>query len=145
MRIESQTNFSNERLAKNTAENKAAGSFAAAINKSQSKFQLDSLNLLMKHVDVQGEKLAKQRTLENLLHYKNSIKRFIGETLHSGLKLSDKQSLNSHGGMKTHQLIEVIDEKLIEIHDEVINNEVEEIDLLRLIGEMKGLLINLYM
>ncbi|HSO57838.1 MAG TPA: YaaR family protein, partial [Paenisporosarcina sp.] len=77
--------------------------------------------------------------------YKNIVKQFIGESLSYGLQLSDKQSFNPSGGMKNHQLIEVIDEKLIEIHDEVLNNEKEGFDILQLAGEIKGLLINLYM
>jgi uncharacterized protein YaaR (DUF327 family) len=62
-----------------------------------------------------------------------------------GLQLSEKQIFNLNGGMKSHQLIEVIDKKLIEIHDEVINNEKEGIDIIQHVGEIKGLLINLYM
>ena len=145
MRIGMQTNFSNDRISKNAVESKTADSFANVMKKSQNKLYLDSLNQLMSRVDTQGQKLAKQRTLENLLDYKNLVKKFIGESLSSGLQLSEKQSFNQSGGMKTHQLVEVIDQKLIELHDEVLNNEKEGIDILRLVGEIKGLLINLYM
>ncbi len=87
----------------------------------------------------------KQKTIENLIDYKHLVKQFIGESLSYGLQLSDKQSFNPSGGMKNHQLIGVIDQKLIEIHDEVLNNEKEGIDILQMVGEIKGMLINLYM
>ncbi|WP_075619413.1 YaaR family protein [Paenisporosarcina indica] len=145
MRIERPTNFPNDRLPKNALDSKPTSSFANVIKTTQSKLQLDTLNLLMSHVDTQGQKLSKQKTLENLRDYKNLVKRFIGESLSYGLQLSEKQSFNDSGDMKTHQLIEVIDQKLIELNDEVLNNEKEGIDTLRLIGEIKGLLINLYM
>ncbi|MGB3259925.1 YaaR family protein [Paenisporosarcina sp.] len=145
MRIDRQTNLLSDRLHKSPVENKSSDSFANVIKKSQSKLQMDSLNQLMTRVDAQGQKLANQRTLENLRDYKNIVKQFIGETLSYGLQLSDKQSFNPSGGMKNHQLIEVIDKKLIEIHDEVLNNEKEGFDILQLVGEIKGLLINLYM
>lgn len=145
LRIERQTNFSSDRLPKSTVDSKITGTFANVIRNSQSKLQLDSLNQLMTRVDTQGQKLSKQKTLENLRDYKNLVKQFIGESLSYGLQLSDKQSFNHNGGMKTHQLIEVIDQKLIELNDEVLSNEKEGIDTLRLIGEIKGLLINLYM
>lgn len=144
MRIESQTNFPNDRIQKNTAENKSIDSFANVMKKSQSKLQLDSLNQLMTRVDAQGQKLAEQKTFENLRDYKNLVKEFMRESLSFGLQLSDKQSFAS-GGMKIHQIVEVIDKKLIELQDEVLNNEKEGLDTLSQIGEIKGLLINLYM
>lgn len=145
MRIGMQTNFSNDRISKNAVESKTSDSFANVMKKSQNKMHLDSLNQLMSRVDTQGQKLAKQRTLENLLDYKNLVKEFIGESLSFGMQLSEKQSFNQSGGMKTHQLVEVIDQKLIEVQDEVLNNENEGLNTLRLVGEIKGLLINLYM
>jgi len=145
LRIGMQTNFSNDRISKNAVESKTSDSFANVMRKSQNNMHLDSLNQLMSRVDTQGQKLAKQRTLENLLDYKNIVKQFIGESLSFGMQLSEKQSFNSNGGMKTHQLVEVIDQKLIEVQDEVLNNENEGLNTLRLVGEIKGLLINLYM
>ena len=145
LRIERQTNIPSDRLHKTPVENKSSDTFASMVRKSQSKLQHESLNQLMTRVDTQGQKLANQRTLENLRDYKNIVKQFIGESLSFGLQLSDKQSFNPSGGMKNHQLIEVIDQKLIEIHDEVLNNEKEGFDILQLVGEIKGLLINLYM
>jgi len=145
LRIDRQTNLLSDRLHKTPVENKSSDSFANVIRKSQSKLQMDSLNQLMTRVDAQGQKLANQKTLENLRDYKNLVKQFVGESLSYGLQLSEKQSFNPSGGMKNHQLIEVIDKKLIEIHDEVLNNEKEGFDILQLVGEIKGLLINLYM
>lgn len=145
LRIEGQANFLNDRLQKSTVESKTTDSFVNVIKKSQSKLQLDSINQLMTRVDTQGQQLAKQRTLENLREYKNIVKQFIRESLSYGLQLSDKKSFNSSGGMKSHQIVEVIDQKLIELQDEVLMNEKEGIEILSIVGEVKGLLINLYM
>lgn len=145
MRIEGQTKFPGELLRKGAAEGKAADSFANVMRNSQAKLQLDSLNQLMDRIDLQGQRLARQRTIENLIDYKNSVKQFVSESLSYGLQLSEKQSFHPNGGMKSHQLVEVIDEKLLAINDEVLDNEKEGIDVLQLVGEVKGLLVNLYM
>ncbi|WKA53895.1 YaaR family protein [Planococcus shixiaomingii] len=144
MRIDRQTNFPSDRIQKNPVETKTADSFANVIRKSQVKMQMDTLNQLMSRIDNYGQKLAKQKTLENLRDYKKLVKQFIGESLGMGLQLSEKKSFHS-GGMKTHQLLEVIDKKLLELQDEVLINEKDGIELLEMIGEIKGLLINLYM
>ncbi len=115
------------------------------MKKSQSKLQLDALHQLMSRVDAQGEKLGEQRTFENLRDYKNLVKEFMREALSFGIQLTDKQSFSPGGGMKNHQIVEVIDKKLIELQDEVLNNEKEGLETLQSIGEIKGLLINLYM
>lgn len=145
MRIEGQAKFPSELMRKGTVEGKSTDSFANIMRNSQSKLQLDSLNQLMDRIDFQGQRLAKQRTIENLIDYKNSVKQFVSESLSYGLELSEKQSFHPNGGMKSHQLVEVIDEKLLAINDEVLDNEKEGIEVLRLVGEMKGLLVNLYM
>lgn len=145
MRIDGQNNIQNERLSKQAAGNKTNELFSIAMKKSQSKLHNDSLNQLMSRVDTQGQKLSNQRTLENLLNYKQAVKQFLGESIRHGLHLSDEQSQAFGGGMKTHQMIKVIDKKLIEIQDEVLNNEEDGIGTLDLVGEIKGLLVNLYM
>lgn len=145
MRIDGTAKVINDRFPVNAVEGKSADTFAAVMKKSQSQLQLNTLNQLLDRVDALGQKLAKQRTLENLIEYKTIVKRFVGEAVNSGLQLSDKQSFQPGGEMKSHQLVEVINEKLIEMNDEVLNNEKEGIDMLRLVGEIKGLLINLYM
>jgi uncharacterized protein len=145
VRIESPANFPGDRLQKQPVDAKSTDSFANLVKKTQSNLHSESLNQLMNQVDLQGQRLSNQRTLENLRDYKNSVKKFIGESLNYGLQLSEKQSFQPGGGNKTHQLIEVIDQRLLDMNDEVLDKEKSGIDTLRMVGEIKGLLVNLYM
>lgn len=145
LRIDGNTRIQGERIQKAAADIQFADSFANIMKSSRMKIRNESLTGLMERVDLQGQKLAKQRTLENLLDYKAVVKQFINEALTYGLQLNEKHSEHPFGGMNTHQLIEVIDEKVLEVQDEVLRNEQEGIDTLRLVGEVKGLLLNLYM
>lgn len=142
MRIERQTNLPFGQLQKGAVESKSTNTFASMMSQSQSKLQLESL---LSRLENQGKVLVNQRTLENLRDYKKMVKEFIGETVKGGLQLSEKQSYHSNGNMKSHQIVEKIDQKLLELQDEVINNEEKGLEALRLVGEIKGLLINLYM
>ncbi len=145
LRIDGNTQFQGDRIQKLTTETKAAGTFADVMKSTRIQLKNDSLKGLMDRVDLQGHKLAKQRTLENLLAYKAVVKQFISEALSYGLQLSEKQSEHPYGGMQTHQLVEVIDDKMLEVQDEVLRSEEDGLDTLRLVGEVKGLLLNLYM
>lgn len=142
MRIERQPNFPIGQLQKGTTESKSTSTFSSMMSHSQSKLQLESL---MSRLENQGRVLVNQRTLENLRDYKKMVKEFIGEAVHGGLQLSDKQSYYPNGNSKTHQIVEVVDQKLLELQDEVMNNEENGLEILQLVGEIKGLLINLYM
>lgn len=145
MRIDGYTLMQGDRILKAPVEAKSTDTFAGVMKSTHMKLQNDSLKGLMDRVDQQGQKLAKQRTLENLLGYKSLVKQFISETLKYGLQLTERNSEHPFGGMKKHQLIEIIDEKMLEVQDEVLQNEHDGIDTLRLVGEIKGLLLNLYM
>jgi len=142
LRIERQPNFPIGQLQKGTTESKSTSTFSSMMSHSQSKLQLESL---MSRLENQGRVLVNQRTLENLRDYKKMVKEFIGEAVHGGLQLSDKQSYYPNGNSKTHQIVEVVDQKLLELQDEVMNNEENGLEILQLVGEIKGLLINLYM
>lgn len=145
LRIAGYTQIQGDRVQKAPTETKSTDTFSSVMKGTRMKLQNDSLNGLMDRIDLHGQKMVKQRTLENLLDYKAIVKQFINESLSYSLQLSDKHSEHPSGGMKTHQLLEVIDEKMLDLQDEVLRNEQDNIDTLRLVGEVKGLLLNLYM
>lgn len=145
LRIDRLSNFPSDGIPKSTVQNKTASSFESIMQKSQSKLQLDALNQLIGRIDIQGSRLVKERSLENLREYKMLVKQFVQESINFGLQLSEKHSFDSHGGMKTNQLIEVVDEKLLELTDQVLSSESDGLETLRIVGEIKGLLINVYM
>jgi len=59
-----------------------------------------------------------------------------------GLKQS--HSWNQYGQGRSLKIVETIDDKLVELTEGVLEKEESSIDLLGKIGEIKGLLINLY-
>lgn len=144
MRIASQGTLQPERLSIQQAASKTAA-FSMALKTTQTQLQNDALNGWVMRIDARGQMLASQRTLENLVEYKQAIKQFIGETVRCGLYLADEQSRTSKSRLKPAQIIKIIDQKLIEIHDQILDNEKDGIGTLDLVGEIKGMLINLYM
>ena len=145
MRIDRFTNVPNDTVQKNNIQTKTSSSFQAVLQKSNTRLQLDVLNQLINQIDIQGQKLLKDKTLKNLNEYKKLIKQFVQELVSNGYQLTEKQSFTANGNMKRLQMVEVIDEKLVELQNHVLSQEADRLDTLRLIGEIKGLLINMYM
>jgi uncharacterized protein YaaR (DUF327 family) len=118
--------------------------FQSLVQRNESKLQLDQLVRLMGEIEVQGERLSKGKHLRDLARFKQLVKRFVKEAVDFGLELSEQNSWSPGGYVNTLHVVKLIDEKLVELTNEMIDKESESMDLLKKIGEIKGLLINLY-
>lgn len=72
------------------------------------------------------------------------MKQLVKETVETGMELKQSHSWNRFAEGRVHQTVELIDEKLVELTEEVLKEEKQSIDILGKIGEIKGLLIHLY-
>jgi uncharacterized protein len=119
-------------------------SFHDFVQKQDNKLQLEQLNRLMTDIEVAGNRMTKNRSIQELSKYNSLVKRFIHEAIDFGMNLKQSQSFDYYGNRRTLKLIEQIDGRLIELTDGLVNQEKNSIDLLASIDEIKGLLINLY-
>ncbi|KAB2489590.1 YaaR family protein [Priestia endophytica] len=119
--------------------------FQDLVGKQANKLQLQQLQQLMAGIEDQGQRLARSRTLREMAKYKMLIRRFIKEAVEFGLDLKDSRSFSYDGQTQKLTTVEEIDEKLIELTKDITNQQANSISLLKKLGEIKGLLINLYM
>jgi uncharacterized protein len=119
--------------------------FGEMVVKQGSKMQQEQLTRLLGDISVAGERVAKSRNLRELARFKMLVKRFLQEAVNFGLETKQSHTWNRYGEGRRLKVVETIDEKLVELAESLLNEEKETIDLLDKIGEIKGLLINLYM
>ena len=60
------------------------------------------------------------------------------------LELTEHRGFNQRGSTKVYKLVKEVDKKLIDLTNEVLDKEKKGLDILGLVGEIKGMLINLY-
>lgn len=118
--------------------------FNELVEKQEHKLQLGQMQQLMKEVESAGERLARSRTFKDLAKFKTLVKQFVKEAVSFGMELKHSHSWNQHGEGRSLKLVETIDEKLVQLTEELMDNKDEQIDILGRVGEIKGLLINLY-
>ena len=118
--------------------------FESVVQSQQKKLQTDHLSTLFNKIDDQGKRLLKSQTLSDLREYKRLVKRFMKETVEFGMNLKKSKSWSGNGHLETMRLVEQIDGELIALTDEMVTREGKSIDILGRIGEIKGLLVNLY-
>ncbi|APT51587.1 MULTISPECIES: YaaR family protein [Bacillus] len=124
--------------------NQTSASFKSSMETQSGKLRLEQLTVMLSDIEVFGKKLAKSRNLKDLARFKGLVKRFVKETVDNGLNIETSRSFDIYGNTRTLALVKALDEKLIELTEEMMDQEKPSIDLLERIGEIKGLLINLY-
>ncbi|WP_175637951.1 YaaR family protein [Metabacillus schmidteae] len=118
--------------------------FHDLIVKQGSKLQNEQLNKLLVDIDSAGRRLAKSRNFSDLSKYKLLVKKFIHEAVEFGMNMKQSRSWDYNGNSRALKIVEQVDESLVQLADEMISKEGSTIDILAKIGEVKGLLINLY-
>lgn len=121
------------------------GRFGEMLVKQGSKMQSEQLTKLLGDISTAGERVAKSRNLRELTRFKRLVKRFMEEAVQHGLQAKNAHTWNRFGEGRRLKIVETIDEHLVQLAEDLLNEEKETIDLLDRIGEIKGLLINLYM
>ncbi|MFJ5623467.1 YaaR family protein [Peribacillus loiseleuriae] len=129
-----------------SAEEVAKGSiqFQSVMDKRRTDMNYERLTKKVAELEVQGQKLAENSTVDNLRKYKRMIKDFMEDAVKNGLELQEQRGFNHRGSTKVYKLVKEVDKKVIELTNEVLDKEKNGSNILNLVGEIKGLLINIY-
>lgn len=119
-------------------------SFNEVMGKRKSDITFERLSQKMKDIEDQGTKLVDSRTVENLRKYKKMVKDFMDDAVKNGLELQEHRGFNQRGSSKVYKLVKEVDKKLIDLTNAVLDKEQKGLDILNVIGEIKGMLINIY-
>jgi len=145
MKINQEVSIKLDKISKdNRIINNANTRFAGLVQKQEQKLQTDSLNKLLGAIGTAGGRLLRTRNFKDLSKYKSLVRRFLKEAVDYGMDLEQSQSWNQYGQTRVLKTVKLIDEKLIQLAEDVMNQEKDALTILEQIGEIKGLLINLY-
>ncbi|QGQ43909.1 YaaR family protein [Metabacillus sediminilitoris] len=118
--------------------------FQSLMVQQGNKLQLDQLNKLLVNIEDVGRRLAKSRNFSDLSKYKLLVKKFINEAVEYGMSMKQSRSWDHYGNSRSLKIVEQVDQSLSELAEEIVRKESSMINVLAKIGEIKGLLINLY-
>ncbi|WP_281883828.1 YaaR family protein [Paenibacillus sp. YYML68] len=119
-------------------------SFQDMMHHQDEKATREQLERMLSQIDMQGQRLAKSMTVRELRQYKLLVKQFLEETVRRGVQLRDTRGWDRRGRSKRYKLLEEIDQGLLVLADEMLATEQGRIELLHRIGEIRGMLINLF-
>ncbi|MEC2070601.1 YaaR family protein [Alkalihalophilus marmarensis] len=125
-------------------EASAKVSFQEVMGKQRDEKAYEKLSQLMQKIDDQGKVLAESRTVEELRKYKQLVKEFMEDAVQFGLSLEERRGFNRRGRTKIYKIVQEVDRKLLDLTDAVLEKEKKGLQILDMVGEIKGLLVNIY-
>lgn len=130
-------------------EEKQAGdvnrpAFQDILSLSKTRMQKAELDRLLHSIDQLGRELSRQCSWRALMNYKERIRRFLEEIVKGGYGIKQRQGFDRRGRMKLYKIVSEIDELMAQLAEEVLKEEKNQLEILKKIGDIKGLLVNLY-
>jgi uncharacterized protein len=119
-------------------------SFAEVVAKRNEELVLERFQQLVRDIEEQGKILAESRSVEDLRKYKKLVKTLLDDAVKNGLQLSEQRGFSWNGRSRLYKIVKEVDKKLIDLTNAVLQKEQQGIDLLSTIGEIQGLIINIY-
>lgn len=102
------------------------------------------LTSLMEEITMQGEKLAKRKDIRDMRKYRGLIKDFMNEIISRSHSFSRENFLDRKGRHRVYGIIRLVDETLDELAKELVKEESDNITILNKIGEIRGLLLDIF-
>ena len=104
----------------------------------------DRLNLMMEEIVMQGDKITKRMDVKDMRRYRALIKDFMNEIVNRSHKFSRENFLDRRGRHRVYGIVRLVDGTLDELAQELMKEEKDEIAILAKVGEIRGLLLDIF-
>lgn len=104
----------------------------------------ERLNTMMQEITQQGDRISKKMDIRDMRKYRSLIKGFLNEVVNRSHKFSRENFLDRRGRHRVYGIIRRVDETLDELAQELVKDEKDHIAILSKIGEIRGLLLDIF-
>ena len=104
----------------------------------------NALTNMMEEITRQGDKLAKHRDIKDMKRYRALIKDFMNEVVNRSHAFSRENFLDRKGRHRVYGIIRQVDDTLDELAKELMKDEKDHLSILGKIGEIRGLLLDIF-
>lgn len=92
----------------------------------------------------QGNRIGKRMDITDMKRYRTLIKSFLNEVLSRSHEFSRENFLDRRGRHRVYGIIRKIDDTLDALAAELVKDEKDHISILNAIGEIRGLLLDIF-
>jgi uncharacterized protein YaaR (DUF327 family) len=117
--------------------------FILASNIEEQDLQV-RLSAMMEEITRQGDRLSKKMDVRDMKRYRGLIKDFMNEIVNRSHKFSRENFLDKKGRHRVYGIIRQVDDTLDELAQELMKDEKDHLAILGKIGEIRGLLLDIF-
>ena len=117
--------------------------FSGSVSLSEVLEDNSVLEELLDGIHEEGDKLKSDPSLDNIKAYKDAVRKFIALVIKKGYYLEENISGINILKRKKLTLIKILDQKLEKLAAGILSNQKDQMDLLRRLEEINGLLVDL--
>lgn len=122
----------------------SGSSFTDMLSDQRERQDREHLERMMLNIRKQGDLLADAKQIEVLVQYKKMVKDFVSQAVDFAFSIEERRGLSRMGRSKVLKVVAQIDDQLVAITENFLSEERSRIKLLGKIGELQGMLMNLY-
>ncbi len=122
------------------AEEAERGGFSLLFDSPDAEAALEDL---LDEVNESGERLHESQSLENIKGFREAVRRFLSYVMKRALEVTEHVSGSNILKRKKFTLVDVIDRKLESLAGAVLAGQADQMEILRRIDEIKGLIVDL--
>ena len=104
----------------------------------------EHIQALMGEISEQGKKIAKKKDVRDMKKYRGLIKEFMNEIINRSHAFERENFLDRRGRHRVYGIIRLIDQNLDELAKELVKEEQDNIAILAKIGEIEGLILDIF-
>lgn len=104
----------------------------------------EKLNSMLTDITTQGNVIAQHMDIRDMKKYRGLVKDFLNEVVNRSHKFSRENFLDRKGRHRVYGIVKLIDKNLDELAEELIKDETDHISILDKIGEIQGLLLDIF-
>ena len=121
------------------------GSFKFTLSSAITDAELQAkVDALMEDITAQGNRIAQHMDIRDMKKYRGPIKDFLNEVVYRSHKFSRENFLDRRGRHRVYGIIRLIDENLDQLATELVADESDHLKILNMIGEIEGLLLDIF-
>jgi hypothetical protein len=104
----------------------------------------EKVEQMLKDISLQGRLIAKHMDIREMKKYRGLIRDFLNEIVNRSHKFSRENFLDRRGRHRVYGIIRLIDKNLDELAQELVEEEKDPISILGRVGEIEGLLLDIF-
>ena len=111
----------------------------------QEKELQEKLTSLMSQITEQGNRISKKKDIRDMKRYRGLIREFMNEIVNRSHSFTRENFLDKRGRHRIYGIVRLVDENLDALAQELVKEEADNMEVLAKIGEIRGLLLDLFM